>query len=207
MTRLVLARAAGLALELDEPIVAADALPAVGDAVATLRRLETLRGDLLRRGRQRLERARREGLEQGRVQAERDASRRLAESLAELDATLRAERAAREAAVVELALAVVARIAGELGDATVVAALARRAITDLDPESPVRLRVHPSVAAAVAAAPAADAGPPVLEVLADPGLQPLDCEIESDEGVVEAGLEVQLDAVRAALSRTPGASS
>jgi type III secretion protein L len=207
MTRLVLARAAGLALEVDEPIVAAEALPAVGDAVTTLRRLETLRADLLRRGRQRLERARRDGLQQGREQAERDASLRLAGSLAELDATLRAERTAREAAVVELALAVVARIAGELGDAAVVAALARRALADLDTESPVRLRVHPSVAAAVTAAPAAQAGPPVLEVLADPALRPLDCEIDSIDGVVEVGLEVQLDAVRAALSRTPGASS
>jgi flagellar biosynthesis/type III secretory pathway protein FliH len=44
-------------------------------------------------------------------------------------------------------------------------------------------------------------------VLADPALRPLDCEIDSIDGVVEVGLEVQLDAVRAALSRTPGASS
>lgn len=200
MTRLVLARAGGLVLELDEPLIKADALPVVGEAVETLRRLETLREDLVRRGRERFETAREEGLAQGRDEAAREAAGRLAAALAGVEDALRADRAAREARVVDLALAVIGRIAGELGDATVVAALARRALADLDPERPVRLRVHPAVAAAMPPAPADHAGPRVLEVLPDPGLQPLDCEIDAEDGIVEAGLAVQLEAVRQALA-------
>jgi type III secretion protein L len=204
VTRLVLARAAGLAIETEELAIDADSLPVVGRAVDTLRHLETLRGELLRRGRQRLERARRDGLEQGREQAEREAAAKLAASLVAIDAALLRDRAEREARMVELVLAVVRRVAGELGDAAVIAALARRSLIDLDPDMPVRVRVHPSVAQAVAAGFGDGAGPVVLEVLGDPAMEVLDCEIETEEGIVEAGLEVQLDGVRAALSGRPG---
>ena len=200
MSRVVLARAGGLELELEEPVIPGDALPAVGSAIETLHRLEALRGELIRRGRRRFVEARDEGLAEGREQGRLEAEARLAAAIAGIEAALRADRVAREARVVGLALAVVERIAGDLGDATVVEALARRALADLDPDRPVRLRVHPSVAAAVADAPATLVGPRVLEVLGDPVLGPLDCEIDGDDGVVEAGLGVQLDAVRRALS-------
>jgi flagellar biosynthesis/type III secretory pathway protein FliH len=200
MTRFVLASAGDLSLQADTPIVPRDALPAVGSAIEILRRVETIREAVVRASASRFALAREEGLAQGRAEGRQEAAAALGAALASLDAVLRADRAAHEARVVGLALAIVERIAGELGDAAVVTALARRALADLDPDVPVRLRVHPSVATAMAAAARA-AGPPVLEVLADPGLDPLDCEIQSDDGVVEAGLAVQLVGVRAALER------
>ena len=200
MTRFVLASAGELSLQADTPIVPRDALPAVGSAIEILRRVETIREAVVRASASRFALAREEGLAQGRAAGRQEAAASLGAALASLDAVLRADRAAHEARVVGLALAIVDRIAGELGDAAVVTALARRALADLDPGTPVRVRVHPSVADAMAAA-TRPAGPPVLEVLADPGLEPLDCEIESEDGVVEAGLAVQLVGVRAALER------
>jgi flagellar biosynthesis/type III secretory pathway protein FliH len=201
MTRLVLARAGGLALELEEPVISADALPAVGDAIDTLRRLESLREDLIRGSRSRFESAREAGFAQGRDDATREFEGRIAAALERIESALRAERIAREARVVELALAVIDRIAGELGDVTVVAAMARHALAGLDPERPVVLRVHPAVAAALPAPAAGQPGPRVLKVLPDPALEPFDCEIDAEDCIVEAGLAVQLGAMRRALAR------
>ena len=198
--RFVLARAGGLCLEVDEPVIDAESLPTLGSAVELLRRLEGLRSDLLRRGRERFERARREGLAQGRAEGERAASEQVLGALNTLESVLAAERAHQAERVVELALAVVARIAPELGDVAVVTALARRALADLETDQPVRLRVHPEVARALPGAAEGAARSPMLEVVGDPLLGRFDCELDTQEGIIEASLEVQLNALRAVLA-------
>jgi type III secretion protein L len=115
------------------------------------------------------------------------------------DLTLRAadERGRARADVSRLALEVVRRIAGEIGDAATVAALADRAAAELLPDTVAVVRVAPE-----AREPTADRlqAYPGLTVLGDAALGATDCVIETPLGASHAGLDVQLAAVERAWS-------
>ena len=211
MTHWVLCRAGGLELGIEgEPVVDADSLPVVGDAMTVLRRLETLREAAVRSGQAHREQALREGMAEARAIAESEAREAIALAAAGFDEALREERALTRAREVDLALAIVARIAGALGEAPMVAALARTAIAELDTVRPARVRVHPSLEPAIRAALSdVAAGPeqPSIEVIGDERLEPLGCEIDHGDAIVDAGLGTQLQAIREALGGAAGASS
>jgi flagellar biosynthesis/type III secretory pathway protein FliH len=225
MSRYLLCRAGDLELAVvDGPVLDGESLPALGDAVTLLRRLQTLHEAGVRSAVASRERAREEGLVQARTIAEAQAAEAVARIAATFDDALRAERLQRRRQEVDLAVAIVARIAGDLGPATTVAALARSAIAELDVERPLRVRVaaglEPAIRAALlgGAAGASDvtdgagAGPHLpttaaIEVIADERLGPFECEIDRGDGLVDAGLGVQLQAIRDALAAVGGAWS
>jgi type III secretion protein L len=143
-----------------------------------------------------IEQARSDGYAQGLAQAQAQMAQHL----------LAAQRQAREfldasqQRIVALAVAILERIAPTLGESHVVAALAEEALSTLQAEKYLRIRVT---------APAADATQAMLEewrsehpqvetaqVAVDPHLPPFTCVVESELGRIEAGLSAQLDAVR-----------
>jgi type III secretion protein L len=155
--------------------------------------------DAERRADEVIEQARAEGYAQGLAQAESLMAQHL------LDAQRQAHEflGASQQRVVALAVAILERIAPTLGEPEVVAALAEEALSTLQAEKYLRIRVT---------APAADATREMLEnwrsehpqvetaqILIDPHLAPFTCVVESELGRIEAGLSAQLDAIRAKL--------
>jgi type III secretion protein L len=155
--------------------------------------------DAERRADEVIEKARAEGYAQGLAQAESLMAQHL------LDAQRQAHEflGASQQRVVALAVAILERIAPTLGEPEVVAALAEEALSTLQAEKYLRIRVT---------APAAAATREMLEnwrsehpqvetaqILVDPHLAPFTCVVESELGRIEAGLSAQLDAIRAKL--------
>jgi type III secretion protein L len=155
--------------------------------------------DAERRADEVIEQARAEGYAQGLAQAESLMAQHL------LDAQRQAHEflGASQQRVVALAVAILERIAPTLGEPEVVAALAEEALSTLQAEKYLRIRVT---------APAAAATREMLEnwrsehpqvetaqILVDPHLAPFTCVVESELGRIEAGLSAQLDAIRAKL--------
>jgi flagellar biosynthesis/type III secretory pathway protein FliH len=108
--------------------------------------------------------------------------------------------------VAALALAVVARIAPRLGTSTVVPALIEEALSALQAERYVVIRVHPEVEAAVTAElgrwrslqPMAAS----VQIATDSRLEPFGLVIESEAGRLCAGLPEQLSALEARLRQS-----
>jgi type III secretion protein L len=155
--------------------------------------------DAERRADEVIEQARAEGYAQGLARAESLMAQHL------LDAQRQAHEflGASQQRVVALAVAILERIAPTLGEPEVVAALVEEALSTLQAEKYLRIRVT---------APAADATREMLEnwrsehpqvetaqILVDPHLAPFTCVVESELGRIEAGLSAQLDAIRAKL--------
>jgi flagellar biosynthesis/type III secretory pathway protein FliH len=122
---------------------------------------------------------------------------------------LEAQRQSREfmdashTRIVELAVAIVARIAPKFDQGELVAALASEGLSAITEERHLSIRV--SAGAEIAARGMLDkwkeAHPEVasVELVVDSALQPLDCVVESELGRLEAGLSAQLEAVRSGL--------
>jgi flagellar biosynthesis/type III secretory pathway protein FliH len=173
----------------DDPLVPADDVGRVQDAIALLAeagRLRTGAGDTIDAAR---EHARAEGFETGRsdglaaAEAERQAELfRIALRESELQRE-------RQKDIARLALEVVRRIAGELDDGAMVAGLAERAAAQLAPDSVAVVRVAPVAVDLVRAQLDGRAG---LSVEADPSLGAQDCVIETVLGRTHAGLDTQL---------------
>jgi flagellar biosynthesis/type III secretory pathway protein FliH len=197
MSRLALFRSPDFTLVAERPLIKRDQVGAVDDAVGMLRRTASLREALEAECELLRARAREEGRAQGLALGRQEAAKALGQSLARLDRTLAVERAATQARVVQLALALVERVAADLGPATVVAALAARALAELDPARPVRLRVHPAVARALG--PELATGSGNVQVIAAEHLGAFDCELDTGNGRIEAGLPLQLEALGVAL--------
>ena len=155
--------------------------------------------DAERRADEVIDQARTEGYAQGLAQAQSLMAQHL------LDAQKQAHEflEASQQRIVALAVAILERIAPALGEPQVVAALAEEALSTLQAEKYLRIRVT---------AAAADATQEMLErwrgehpqvetaqILVDQHLPPFTCVVESELGRIEAGLSAQLDAVRAKL--------
>lgn len=133
------------------------------------------------------------------------------EGLDQFAAAIRALHVAREqlaermrGQITELAVAVVERIAPALGADKLVPMLVGEAVRQLAFEPNLVVRVHPDVAEATRQRLAEDglglSGTPTTEIVATPEFGEFDCVIETEGGVVRAGLREQLDQVRTILA-------
>ncbi|MBN8887454.1 MAG: hypothetical protein J0I77_17150 [Rudaea sp.] len=130
----------------------------------------------------------------------------LAELSDELDRVNQANRtllANESERIVELALAVVARIAPRLDVAQLLPPLIDAALAEVHAEQAVQIRVAPDAVAAVEAdlerLRAEHPQIAVFQVVADETLAPAGCVLQSESGWVEAGLHEQLAAIAEAL--------
>ncbi|MBO9664238.1 FliH/SctL family protein [Dokdonella sp.] len=144
--------------------------------------------------------ARAEGLAEGR----RDGLDQFAAAVAALH-TAREQLAERmRGQITDLAVAVVERIAPALGADKLVPVLVGEAVRQLAFEPNLVVRVHPDVAEATRLRLAGDGlgigGTPTTEIVATPEFGEFDCVIETEGGVVRAGLREQLDQVRTILA-------
>lgn len=142
--------------------------------------------------------------EQGFTEGRGDALDRFAAATAALH-TAREQLAQRlRGQITELAVAVVERIAPALGADKLVPVLVGEAVRQLAFEPNLIVRVHPDVAEATRLRLANDGlglgGTPTTEVVATPEFGEFDCVIETEGGVVRAGLREQLDQVRTILA-------
>ncbi len=106
--------------------------------------------------------------------------------------------------VVDLACAIVARLAPGFDAATVAPALVMEAVEAAQAEQFLLIRVHPSVRESVTAGLGAvrQAHPAVgvIELVDDESLDPLSCVVVSEAGQVRAGIAQQIEAIRSALA-------
>ena len=179
----------------DDPLVAKADVPAVHSVASLLaeagRLHEAARADL--EGERSA--ARLAGFEQGRRDGHAAGEAEAREELLQLAARDSEERRRRQREIATLALEVVRRIAGRLGDEAVVASLAEQAAAEIAPDTAATVRVTP---AALEATRARLADRPGLVVEADSSLGPTDCVIETVLGKTVAGLETQLAHIEAA---------
>ncbi|QNA86391.1 hypothetical protein G4G27_22210 [Sphingomonas sp. So64.6b] len=172
----------------DDPVVSAGDVDRFGDVAALLAGTAALRNTT----EQAVAAARAEGFEAGRaegVRAGEDDVRAEWLRLAVRDGEIRRER---QAEIAQLALAVVRRIAGDVGAAEMVAGLAERATATIAPDDGATVRVAPAMVDIVRVRFDGRAG---ILVEGDATLTNTDCIIETALGQVRAGLDVQLSAI------------
>jgi len=107
------------------------------------------------------------------------------------------------AQVGELAVGVVERIAPALGAERLVSVLVAEAVRQLAFEPTLLVRVHPGIADAIRqhlAGEGIGVGAAPIEIIGTPELGEFDCVIETEGGVVRAGLREQLEQVRIILA-------
>ena len=95
-------------------------------------------------------------------------------------------------------------VLGELPPADILERLIKQSIASIKPESQIYLRVASSdVAFANAALQKMNASEhyPAVELVSDERISPLSCVFESEEGIVDASLEMQLSALERAITR------
>ena len=110
-----------------------------------------------------------------------------------------------EETLVGVVTSAVRKIIGELDEKERIVRVVRTALVAVRSQQKVLIRVCPADEAAVrdalsAMIASAPGGVSFLDVSADPRMKPGDCILESELGVVDAGLETQLKALESALS-------
>ena len=110
-----------------------------------------------------------------------------------------------EETLVRVVASAVRKIIGDLDDRERIVRVVRAALVSVRSQQKVLIRVCPADEAAVREAlaamiTAAPGGVSCLDVAADPRMKPGDCILESELGVVDAGVETQLKAIENALA-------
>jgi type III secretion protein L len=107
------------------------------------------------------------------------------------------------ACIPDVVSAVVRKIGLRYGSAETVADIAAEAMRELRNRKRLTVRVHPdnrdTVDARLHALKEQAGTPEFIDVQSDPDLDPFDCVLESDVGVVKAGLNLQLEAMQSAI--------
>ena len=189
MALMVLKRTAWGDVVTDQPVLEPGAL-AVLDRIEALE-VEAQAGIAHEREQARSE-GYRAGLLEGRAQAVRD--------VVGWSRDLQAQAHALERYVVRAIDAALVSVFGELPREVALPAMIGRALGAVDPPGRLTLRVNPSdQGLAHAALDRAEAHRLQVGVVGDAGLPPGACRLESEGGCLDAGLEVQLAALREAL--------
>jgi flagellar biosynthesis/type III secretory pathway protein FliH len=186
-------------LVLDGPVIRREDWVRLGDVHALLEAAAQIR----QRAQDELDDERRRAHAEGLAAGRREGLAQVATELLRVQVGTRALLAREHARVADLACAVVARIAPRLDAPALVAALVEEAVSEIHAEHYLQVHVHPDAVAAVEsdldALRAAHPGLEQVVVVADAELDPRGCVLVSESGKVEAGLDEQLAALRAAL--------
>ncbi|PIF28174.1 flagellar assembly protein FliH [Acidovorax sp. 56] len=132
------------------------------------------------------------GYEAGKAIALEESAQKLSQSLHDLSRQLQDQRDELRDALVKLASGLVRCMAAEIAPEQVVTALAVRALEQVVPPQPVRLRLPPSLMEGVRAQLSLRELPLSVQCLPDPTLEGLTCVVESQAGALLAGLDDML---------------
>ena len=140
------------------------------------------------------------------AQALQDAERRRAEALARESAELARKVVGAEERTAALVIRVLGKLLGERqGEERFFSGVIQRVLGTVREEKYLLLRVAPeqldSAQRAVDEALASRGAAPFVSVTADPRLRRGDCRVETEFGVLDAGLDTQLQAIRSALEQ------
>ena len=195
MTMVLIAANRAATLATEDPVIPAASIDRFHDAaglIAAAGRLhDAIDADRSARLADATAAGRAEGLAAGQAAAAEEA----ALTLIDLNRRVAEALDVQRADVSRLALEVVRRIAGSLGDDATVAALAERAAQDLAPDAVATVRVAPAARDATEQRLRDFAG---LTVVGDGTLAPTDCVIETPLGASHAGLEIQIAGIERA---------
>ena len=190
---LTLYRDAELTLATTEPVLPPDQLAPLQDALALADALSTLLAGQQAALAQAEAEARAAGdaagYADGQARAQQEAADTLAEQLQRIATEQTAQRDELRQALVALASGMVRRMAADLAPAEVLAALAERAFDHVVPPQPVRLKLPPALVEPVRAELARRELPLPVQCAPDAQLHGLQCTIESQAGVLIAGLD------------------
>jgi flagellar biosynthesis/type III secretory pathway protein FliH len=189
-------RSTHASLATDTPWLNPDEWSACASAAELLERLQQLHASHAARLEQALDDARRQGFAAGCEQALQETAERLAAAWQRAAGDAQVEAQSLRDAVLTLSVRLVQHIARDLAAPDIVSALLRRASEELMPDQPAVVRVHPDVADAVRQRLDDST---VLELRADPTLEPLDCVFDTPAGQLIAGWQAQLDRVQKGL--------
>jgi len=190
-----------LNLQPDAKVVRAEQYQAYLDARQVVARAEAEAERIREEARQEFERQKRQGYEDGM----REAQAVMAEKM--IDTVSRSVEfvAAMEHQVTEIVIQVLEKILGQFDNEELVVRAARTALEVVQNQTTVTLRVSPEQVPAVKArvGEILDGHPAVsmLDVQPDSRLKPDGCILESDIGVVDASLDIQLEAIKRAMRR------
>jgi len=149
----------------------------------------------------RLDAASKAGFEQGRRDGAAAAAAAAADTVAVVLRRAQSTEDEVRAAVTDLALDVARRVLGAFDEIALLRQVVSTALLSIRDERPHTLRVNPDLAEPLAEA-LADSYP-ILRVVADDRLAADDCVFETGQGLISAGVAVQLAGFRAALSKDP----
>jgi type III secretion protein L len=176
----------------DDPVVPASEVGALQDAAALLAAAGQIRAEAEDRATEAMEAGYAKGHAQGLADGHAAGEAEMRTEMFRLALRDGEERTKRQKEIASLALEVVRRIAGAIGDEPMVARLAERAAAQLAPETAATVRVPP---AALAEAMQRLADHRHLTVEEDASLAPTDCVVETALGRTHAGLETQLSQI------------
>jgi len=200
---LLLHRDAELTLATKAPIVPAEQVPLLHDALALCEHLSQLLASYEQRALAAEQSAREQGEQAGYAagleRALLESAQTLSGEIARWSADVAAQREELRQALPTLAAAMVRRMAAELAPAAVLAALAERAFDHVLPPQPVRLRLPPEWLEAVRAKLNERELPFPVQCVADPELHGLRCTVESHAGRLLAGLDEALARINQSL--------
>ncbi len=195
MTYIVLHADALATAVADDPIVPAAEMRTLEGAIGLLAEAGQVRADTERQVQEARDRGHAEGFAAGHEEGLAAGAAEIRAELFRLAIRAGEEQRQHQREISTLALEVVRRIVGQIGDTATVQGLADRAIAALAPDMAATVRVP---AAQVEAVKARLAGRDFLTVEADPTFGETDCVVETALGRTYAGLETQLAQIEAA---------
>ncbi|MET1755793.1 FliH/SctL family protein [Novosphingobium sp. RD2P27] len=182
----------------DRPLLKAREAGPLRDAAALLARADALETQARARRDAAEREARQRGLEQGLEEGRRN----FAAAVSDLTGRLESWREAQERQVAALALAALRRMVDDIGDETMMASIARRAVTAVAPGSDAHVQVAPALVDVVSARFAADERTREVPVHGDPSLAEHQCRVTTTDGRIIADLAVQLGEIEKRWSLT-----
>lgn len=186
-------------LAVARPIIKADEFKALLDTRELLDECASLAERLREEGRQAFELERQRGIEQG----IREGRAQCAQRLAQIEIEAVRSLGALDKKLIALVVEVVRHIAPRIGAQQIVPELAAQAIKEVRADRFLIVKVHPDnrehVQRRIAEVQASYPMIEFIRVAADPHLEVFDCVLESEAGMVKAGLDTQLDAIEAAV--------
>ncbi len=177
-------------------LIKADAFHVIAEARETVARIEEQGRRAYERSR---ERGKAEGIEEGR--------QAVGELLTETAIAAQGYWNRSERKLIAIVVDAVRRIIGEFDDVEAVAGMIGQLLGEVRDEGKIRLHVSPhqhrDIEKRILGVQGAGAGIAPVEVIEDAGIDVDACRIETELGVVETGVEAQIEALRSALEAYP----
>lgn len=185
----------------EDGIIKADEYAALLDADGIIKDAETRAAEIIRKAEEQYELRRKEGYETGLVEGQMEITEKMMDTVAASVDYL----SDVEATVVDVVTKSVRRVLGEMDSSERITSVVQNALAVARTQSKVTVRVSPNDLESVQSQLDAITRPyptiTLIDVVADSRLEPGGCILETAIGIVDAGVETQLQAIERSLAR------